>query len=182
VIAAKIRPRLNPPWTLLGCAGLLAVALGIETMRFSAAPLAGEGAPAAASAPAPGARAASFDAPPASRYVEIAERPLFIPDRRPQPDVAPASAAPGPPAPALLVQGVVLSPEHRYAVIQHGNPPKLESITVGATVDGWHVERIDAGAVTLRSGATTAEYLVGKPGAPGTQPNRPLPPRRASPG
>jgi general secretion pathway protein N len=182
MIAAKVRRRLYPPWALLGCAGLLAVVLGIEDMRFSAAAPNGEGAPVAVSAPAPGAPASAFDLPPASRYVEIAERPLFIPDRRPQPDVAPAAALPGPPAPALLLQGVVLSSEHRYAVIQHGNPPKLESIAEGATVDGWHVDHIDAHAVTLRSGAATVEYQVGKPNAQGAQPIRPLPLRRAPPG
>jgi general secretion pathway protein N len=182
MIAAKVRPRLYPPWTLLGCAVVLAVMLGIEDVRFSAAPSVGESAAAAASAPGSGAPASAFDAPPASRYVEIAERPLFIPDRRPQPDVAPAAAAPGPPAPAMLVQGVVLSSEHRYAVIQHGNPPKLESMAEGATIDGWQVEHIDARTVTLRLGAATAEYLVGKPNTPGTQPFRPLPPRRSPPG
>jgi hypothetical protein len=182
MIAAKVRPRLYPPWTLIACAGLLAVLLGIETMRFSAAPPAAETARAAAAVPTPGAAASGFDAPPASRYLEIGERPLFIPDRRPQPEMAPAPPAPGPPAPSLLVQGVVMSPEHRYAVIQHGNPPKLESVAEGATVDGWRVEHIDAGAVTLRSGTATADYLVGKPNAQGMQPTRLLPPRRIPPG
>jgi hypothetical protein len=180
--AANIRRRLNPPWALLGCAGLLAVVLGIEDRRLSAVPQAGAAAPAAASAPAPAAPASAIGAPPASRYVEIAERPLFIPDRRPQPTMASGPAAPAPPAPAILVQGVVLSHEHRYAVIQHGNPPKFESIAEGATVDGWQVEHIDEGAVTLRSGAATAEYLVGKPNAQGMPPGRPLPPRRLPPG
>jgi general secretion pathway protein N len=176
-----IRPRLDPPWSLIGLAGALAVLLAVENARFSAAPSPGPGAP-PAPPPAASAPPAAFDPPPLSRYAEIGERPLFIPDRRPQPDAAPTPVAPGPPAPALLVEGVVLSQDHRYAVIRHGNPPKLESVPEGATIEGWQVEHIDAGAVSLRSGASTADYPVGKPGAGTPQPLRPTPIRRPPPG
>ena len=63
-----------------------------------------------------------------------------------------------------------------------GNPVTARKKWIAGSLEPRGTLFIDAGAVTLRSGATTAEYLVGKPGAPGTQPNRPLPPRRASPG
>jgi hypothetical protein len=176
---AKARPRLHPPWPLLGCAGVLAALLGVESMRFSAALPADQGAPAAA-AQATDAPLARFEPPPASRYLEIAERPLFIPDRRPQPGVEAKPPAPPPAAPVLLVEGVVLSQEHRYAVIQHGNPPKLESVAEGAMIDGWQVEHIDPGAISLRSGTAAVEYPVGKPNAQAPQPNRPRP--RGPPG
>ena len=157
----KLRPPVKLPWTLVGCCLVMAAIVGIEWRQFASASPAPEAAPPAAAAPA-AAALATFEPPPAERFAEIAQRPLFVPDRRPQQDADSASSAPPPNAPALAVQGVVLSREGRYAVIQHGTPPKLDAIAEGATVEGWRIESIDAKRIALRAGAATIEYPIGK--------------------
>ena len=154
-------PGLKPPWTLLGAAAVLAIVLGWEWIGLAS------GAPApAATAPAsapPPAAAASFDPPPLPRFAEIAERPLFLPGRRPQADdVEPAKPTAALKPPALAVQGVVLSPERRYAVIAHGNPVKYDAVAEGDTVEGWRVDSIDRDRVALSAGDAKVEVPVGK--------------------
>ena len=151
--------KLRPPWMLLGCCLVMAAIVGIEWRQFASASPAPAAAPPAAAPPA-AAPLATFEPPPAERFAEIAQRPLFLPERRPQQDNE--SAMP-PNAPALAVQGVVLSPEGRYAVIQHGTPPKLDAIAEGATIEGWHIESINAKRIALRAGTATVEFPVGKP-------------------
>jgi hypothetical protein len=159
-MSAPLRPRLKMPWLMLGCAGGLALALaGEQAYLAAAAPL--------QSPPPPAAPAAATDLPryvppPLGRFAEIAERPLFVPDRRPQ---RPPDAAPAGPPPLLTVQGVVLTNDRQYAVIQHGNPSKLESVAEGATVEGWVVETIDRDHIALASGTRRVEVPVGKPAA-----------------
>lgn len=112
---------------------------------------------------------ASFVPPPASDFAEIAARPLFLPDRRPPPE-AEQSKAP-PPPPSLTVEGVVIAPGQHYAVIAHGNPPKLESVTEGAMIDGWEVENIARDLVSLRAGSDSMAIPVGKVPPPGQTPS-----------
>ncbi|HXQ52416.1 MAG TPA: hypothetical protein VN802_15085 [Stellaceae bacterium] len=157
-------PRLRPPWTLLCCSAAVALLLGVEWLQFGTAPAADAPAPPPAAAPSVAPRLASYEPPPAERFNEIAERPLFIPERRPQQDVEPAKPTPPPTPPALLVQGVVLAPERHYAVIKHGNPPRLDSVSEGETIDGWTVESIARDRIALRAGSATLEFAVGKTG------------------
>jgi general secretion pathway protein N len=158
-------PRLRPPWPLLVCSAVVAALIVVEWLHFGAAPAAADaGAPPPSAAPAVAPRLASFDPPPADAFSEIAERPLFIPDRRPQFDAEPARPTPAPVPPSLLVEGVVLAPERHYAVIRHGAPPRLDSVSEGETIDGWTVASIDRSRVTLRAGNATIEFAVGKPG------------------
>jgi general secretion pathway protein N len=162
-MTAALGPRLRPPWILFACSAAMAVLVFVEWLHFGTAPaVADAGAPPPAATPAVTPRLASFEPRPASAFDEIAERPLFIPDRRPQQDTEPAKAAPPPVPPTLLVEGVVLSPGRHYAVIQHGNPPRLDSVSEGETVDGWTVASIDRDRVSLRSGTATLDFAVGK--------------------
>jgi len=160
----KLRPPLRPPWTLLGCCVVVAALGAIEWYQFAAAAPAPLAPPPAAAGPAAAAELASFVPPPTERFAEIAQRPLFVPERRPQQDSEPPKPVPPPVAPALVVQGVVLLPEGRYAVIQHGNPPKLEAVAEGATVEGWRVVHIEAHRIAISAGTATLEVAVGKPG------------------
>jgi hypothetical protein len=160
----RLRARLKPPWTLLFCCAAVAGLLGFEWVHVGVARVAAQGAAPPAVLPADGAHPARFVPPPADRFSEIAERPLFVPGRRPQPDEAAAAPTPAPPRPTLVVQGVVLTPERRYAVIRHGNPPKLDSISEGATVDGWKVTSIDTDRIVLSAAAATVEFEVAKSG------------------
>jgi hypothetical protein len=101
-----------------------------------------------------------------------------VPDRRPQRDVEPPKPVIPPVAPTLAVQGVVLSADQHFAIIQHGTPPKLEAVGEGATVDGWRVDSIDRNRVALSAGAATIEFQVGKKGAPAKPVTRPGAARR----
>jgi hypothetical protein len=156
-----LRPGLRPPWVLLGAAAVMAAVIGVEwTVLAGDAPLP---APAAPPSGAAAAAAQSYDPPSIVQYAEIAARPLFLPGRRPQADDGNAAPKPAPRPPTLAVQGVVLSPDRRYAVITHGNPIKNESFREGDTVDGWHIDSIDRKRVALSQGDTKAEVPVGKP-------------------
>jgi hypothetical protein len=169
--------RLRPPWTLLACALVLAVVLGVEWMHFGgAAPAASQAAAHPAPPNAAGMELASFAPAPPARYDEVTARPLFLPDRRPQLQAEPAK--PPLPPPAFRIQGVVLSPERRSAIVEHGNPPKLDSVTEGATIEGWRVESIGRDRVSLRAGAASAEIPVGDPGQ---RPNARAPVRNRNP-
>jgi general secretion pathway protein N len=158
----KLRPPVRLPWALLACCAVMAAVVGLEWSQFAGATPAPEAAPpeAAAAAAAPLAR---YVPPPEDRFAEIAQRPLFVPERRPQQDVAPQKPIPAPNPPTLMVQGVVLTEGHHYAIIQHGNPPKLDDLSEGATVDGWQIESIDSDRIALRAGAAEIEFPVGKP-------------------
>ena len=171
------RSRLRPPWTLLACALVLAVVLGVEWRNFGAeAPTVPQALTHSAPADGTGAQLASFAPPPSERYDDVTARPLFVPERRPQLQAEPAK--PAPPPPALKLQGVVLSPERRSAIIEHGNPPKFDSVTEGMTIEGWRVESISRDRVSLREGTTTVDVPIGTPGQ--RPPVRaPLPSRRS---
>ena len=173
----KLRPPLRIPWTVLGCCAAMAALAAFEWGHFTGTAPAPEAPSPAAAAPA--AQPASYTPPPEGRYAEIAQRPLFIPERRPQQDVE-QKPVPPPVAPSLMVQGVVLTTERHYAIIQHGNPPKLDDLSEGESVDGWQIERIDTDKIALRSGAARLEFPVGKPPAGAAPPFRgqPRPPGR----
>ncbi len=153
---------LRPPWTLIAIAAALAIVLGFEWTGLAAGALAPAAAPLPqAPADAAAAGAQGFAPPPIAHYAEIAARPLFVPDRKPQ-DEGPLRQAPAPPPPTLAVQGVVMSGDRHFAVIAHGNPPKYDSFGEGDTVDGWRVESIALDHVVLGAGGATVEVPVAK--------------------
>lgn len=125
-------------------------------------------APRAAAARAGDSGAARIAQPSFDSYNEIAARPLFVQDRKPQP---PDKAASGPPParPNVTVVGIVLTGSTHYAMIRHGNPPKLEALAEGQTVDGWKIETIASDRVSLSSGATSVDYMLGGKPAPGQE-------------
>jgi type II secretory pathway component PulC len=164
-VTRGLRPGLRPPWVLLGAAAVLAAVIGVEwTVLAGDAPLPAPAAQAASPPPSAAAAAAqSYDPPSIVQYAEIAARPLFLPGRRPQADDGNAAPKPAPRPPTLTVQGVVLSPDRRYAVITHGNPLKNESFREGDTVEGWHIDSIDRKRVALSQGGAKVEVAIGKP-------------------
>lgn len=149
---------LRPPWFVLGCCGVLALVVAFETVPVSRdAPTAAVSSLTQRAAYKP----PRFVVPPESRYREIAERPLFVPDRRPQSNPAPEQGTVANPQDFIL-EGVVLSPERRAAIIQYGKPPKHASVLEGTVVEGWHVEHIDEARVLLSAGGRTLALLMGK--------------------
>ncbi|MGH7090297.1 MAG: hypothetical protein ACREFQ_15480 [Stellaceae bacterium] len=157
--------RLRLPWRLCSCSLLLLVAVAAEMKFAPGDPLPATPVPASPQA-ATDASLPTFTAPPDSHFTEIGTRPLFVPGRRPERDDGPADRPRGAPA-AILVQGVVLSPDRRIAVIRHGNPPRFESLARGAEIDGWRVERIENDRVTLSANGRTLDLPVGERDRPG---------------
>ena len=125
----KLRPPVRVPWTLLACCAAMAVVVGLEWSRFAGATPTPEAAVPAAGVPA--AQLASYVPPPEDRFAEIAQRPLFVPERRPQLDAELQKPTPAPNPPTLIVQGVVLTGARHYAIIQHGNPPQARGAVGG---------------------------------------------------
>jgi hypothetical protein len=148
-----------PRFLLLGSAAIVAVIvcewLFLSQTGSEAPP---PGRPPVASAA--DAAAPSVTRPAIESYAEIAARPLFIPGRHPQPpDKTPSG--PPPARPNVTVLGIVLTGNTHYALVRHGNPPKLESLGEGQSVDGWQIQSVAGDRITLRSGTETADYLLG---------------------
>jgi hypothetical protein len=144
---------------VLGCCGVLALVIGVEARL----PLDSSHAPATRpmiSSTAANAALPSYEPPSRAAFREIAERPLFVPSRRPQLD-APRATTEHPPL--FIVEGTVLSPEHRYAVIQYGKPARRESVPEGGMVDGWRIDSITDASIAVSAGGSRFELPVGDP-------------------
>ena len=135
-----------------GLAGLLAAqwrgqAPPLATGTVDAEPLAGPGAPA-------GPLPARYQPPALAAFDEILERPLFIPDRRPEKPPEPA-APPPPPAELLNVrlEGIARVGESRIAVLRDLQTNQGLRISQGMEYQGWKLETLDRDkAVLTRNG------------------------------
>jgi general secretion pathway protein N len=136
--------------------------LAVEWAEFDAATPAALAHPASPEAAGANAIPDRFTPPPPDRFAVISERPLFVPDRRPQLDANTGASSTKPPD--VVVEGVVMTQGRTYAVIQHGNPPKLETVSVGADVDGWTVKDINVERVTFEGATATIAVAVAQPG------------------
>ena len=107
-------------------------------------------------APAPPpAEEPGFTMPPLNAYAEVLARPVFSESRRPP--SAPAAVAEEPQLSSIRLVGIVVSASARHALIEHGQPQKLERIVPGQEVEGWTVEAINADRVVLRRGDSRIE-------------------------
>lgn len=165
--------RLPRLW-LLGCAAASALILGEYLLLPTHAP---EALPVPPAAVAATSSAVIATPPPIDAYAEIAARPLFVPTRRPEPpDQTPTG--PPPAQPTLVVLGIAMTDGTRYAVVRHGNPPKIDQVTEGETIDGWQIQAIKPDGLTLRSESRTAQFPLGAGnGLSGT--GQPQPARRS---
>ncbi|NCF29424.1 MAG: hypothetical protein GWP69_18750 [Gammaproteobacteria bacterium] len=108
-----------------------------------------------------------FTLPEPDQFHSLAERPLFVANRRPPEPVAEKKAVSKPaPKPArrpeFILSAIVREGNHWIAVLGargRGNPPPME-VEVGAVVAGWKVERIGADGVVLRKGAQRTELTL----------------------
>jgi hypothetical protein len=130
-------------------------------------------APAPSRPPTPSAQAdPAFVLPPLEAYRAIEARPLFWASRRPIAAVTGAAATPS----GLALLGVVEGKGETVALIRHGQPPRVERVHAGATLEGWTVTKVALGVVVLVSGGTEAEL---KPKA--APPTAPAPATNAKP-
>lgn len=96
---------------------------------------------------APAPETSGFAMPPLRSFAEVLARPLFSPTRRPSLD---APAAGDARSSGFTLVGIVISSGEHHALIEHGQPPRLERVVEGQELDGWTVEAIAPDAVALR--------------------------------
>ena len=101
---------------------------------------------------------------PLDDFSEIAQRPLFIPSRRP----LPPNTEPPRPGPRtaerhrFTLKGVVIVGDERMAVLvnQRRRSRTVLRVVEGQQIDGWLVEAIMPDRVVLRQGETREEVAL----------------------
>jgi general secretion pathway protein N len=104
-----------------------------------------------------------FSLPPLTHYHEIVERPLFMPDRKPQQpeqQQAPAAVVTVNPPQARLI-GTVITPAKRQALIQDLTAGKIVRVEQGMPVQDWQVKEILPDRLVLaRAGGEPQELML----------------------
>ena len=104
--------------------------------------------------------------PPFPAFSAISERPVFRPDRRPEPDAVvegpaqPAGAAPQT-APEFVVVGTVTGPDGGVATIRSGN--ETLRAYVGDTVEGWRIDTISGSGIEVSQNGDRFRLSIGEP-------------------
>jgi len=150
-----MRPRLTRRLGLAALTFALGAALWLEWEHGERVTIAAVAvAPAPSLPPTPSAQAdPAYTLPPLEAYRAIEARPLFWASRRPIAAAEGAAAAPS----DLALLGVVEGKGETVALIRHGQPPRVERVHEGATVEGWTVTKVALGGVVLVNGGTEAE-------------------------
>ncbi|MEJ2404112.1 MAG: type II secretion system protein N [Candidatus Thiodiazotropha sp.] len=93
----------------------------------------------------------AFTPVPLNAYREITERPLFIEGRMPpKPEEAAAvKAAPRVLPLKLKLEGVVITPQNRVAVIRDLTNNRLLRVAEGMNQDDWKLTRVDTASATV---------------------------------
>lgn len=117
------------------------------------------------------ASAPSFAMPPLRNYIEVTARPLFSQSRRPPPEVP---RDPPVQTSSFTLVGIVLSDRGRHALIDHGQPPRLDRVTEGQELDGWLIESILPDKVVVRYRNTSEDIKPKEKSArpPQSRPNQ----------
>jgi hypothetical protein len=129
-----------------------------------------------------------YDPPSLAAYDAILQRPLFLPERRPE-EAAPAETPETAATPVatlnLRLEGVAIAagdrPSDRVAVLRRTATQEVLRLTPGETVDGWKLAEVLADRVVLKGGERSVELLLeiaGSAGRPGARPGAPRPPTR----
>jgi general secretion pathway protein N len=151
--AHRHRPGRTPLLLAAGCVALI----GIVYVELDAPDIEPPAKAAVAAAPEPQkppAENLSFSMPPLRNFAGVLSRPLFSETRRPPRQTV--GAAEMRDANFNLV-GTILSAQERHALVEHGQPPRLERVSEGQDVDGWTVEQILPDRVIFGRGDTRVE-------------------------
>jgi hypothetical protein len=106
---------------------------------------------------------ASFAMAGIDSYREVLERPVFLQSRRPPPEERPGSVIQ---PSSLVLVGLIIAPNGRRALIQYGEPPRLQRIIVGQAIEGWSVESILPDRIVVRRGDAEEELKLKHKGPP----------------
>ncbi len=149
---------------LSAIAALLVVAIGMETGFGSSLQRAIPAAAPGRATPMVAKLLPSIAASQPERlYPETTARPLFIPTRRPAPEVAAQGAfKPG----QFVLQGVTIAGDTRIALLREKESGKIHRVEKGKEVNGVKVAEINPESVTLTQGTEqeVLPLLVLKPG------------------
>jgi hypothetical protein len=100
----------------------------------------------------------TFRMPPLASLREVVDRPLFSESRRPAP--AEASKEPTAKLPNLTLVGIFLSADRRQALVERGQPPRVEWISERQALEGWTVETIGPDRIILARTDARQEIVV----------------------
>lgn len=105
---------------------------------------------------------------PEQAYAETASRPLFVPTRRPAPEVS-VAAAPAFQRGQFTLHGVIMAGGTRTAMLREKANGKIHRLETGKDVNGVRVLQIDPVAVTIGLGEEreVLPLSVQRPGVPG---------------
>lgn len=119
---------------------------------------------------------------PEQAYAETTTRPLFVPTRRPAPDLA-VAAAPAFQRGQFTLQGVIIAGSNRTAMLREKTSGRIHRVEAGREINGIKVVQIDPQVVTLGVGEEreTVPLVVQRPGA-GAAASTPPPPAAAMQG
>lgn len=114
---------------------------------------------------------ASFAMPPLRSFAEVVARPLFSSTRRPSLETSAGDAR----SSGFTLVGIVIAPGEHHALIEHGQPPRLERVVEGQELEGWTVEAIAPDAVAFRRADQRLELKAKDtpPASAGGPPRRP---------
>jgi hypothetical protein len=131
----------------------LVLAMGDETPSL----------PTAGAMPRPRAISDNRVLPPATAFAAIVQRPLFLPGRKPEPEIAPPRIVAEvpvqplalPPLSATLV-GVLMSPDGS-SVILRLDDGKTATLREGGIIQGWTLKQIAPDRVSFLLGSTNLD-------------------------
>ena len=110
---------------------------------------------------------ARFEAPPKQAFAEVDDRSVFNPLRvrvsgPSQPGAANTNSLPA----DLSLVGVILDGDTRLALFKSASAPLAVGVSVGGSIEGWQVTRVEPDKVGMRSAAGEQEIKLagGKPG------------------
>lgn len=103
----------------------------------------------------------NIPAPPIAQFVDMLERPLFMPNRRmPEPEVQ--KVAPPPPRPLQLkLEGIAIAGSSRVAVLRNLNGNILMQLAEGESHEGWTLDALTSTSAKFsRDDGQASEVLL----------------------
>jgi type II secretory pathway component PulC len=110
---------------------------------------------------------ARFEAPPKQSFAEVDDRLVFNPARTrvvapSQPGASNATSLPS----DLALVGVILDDDRKLALFKSPAAPLAVGISLGGSIDGWQVTRIEPDRVALRASGPEQEIRLSNNKAP----------------
>lgn len=106
--------------------------------------------------------------PPLASYEEIAARPLFREDRRPEPppERAPRNVTQSVVRqPPLKLEGTAVTPQRRVALLRDTRSNEVTRAAAGQQLQGWEVDQVGQGWVELSNQGQRMRLEMERPGA-----------------